>query len=128
MGIDADDWFSHMARVSDCRKLKAKRLAEREPGGLVLCCTRRDGTVMGALVSPSTDYAGKWRITWFDKRGFSGDGTRDSRFACIHECLKEGYHDTNRNLLREYMALASFHEGNEQVEIAHKRFAAGGAR
>ena len=120
---DFDAWLRQSMRESACRKLKARRLAERESGGLVLCCKRRDGSVMGALVSPSTDHAGKWRVTWFDERGFSGDGTRNSKFEAIHECLREGYHDTNRNLLRQYSALPSFQEGNEQT---HKRLAAGG--
>lgn len=110
-----DAWFDHMARVSHCRTLKAERLAAREKGGIVLCATRHDGSVNGAMVSPSPDKPGKWRITWFDVQGFSGDGTRDTKAECIRECLVDGYHDTNRNLLREYSRLASFHEGNERT-------------
>jgi hypothetical protein len=98
---DLDAWFEHMARGSRCRKLKALRLAEREGEALVLCAERRDGWVMGALITPDAD--GRWRVTWFNRDGFSGHGIRDTKFAAIHEAIREGYHDTNRNLLDEMM-------------------------
>jgi hypothetical protein len=92
--------------------LEAQQLA-RQPGGLVLAATGWNGSPIGAMVSPSQ--GGQWRVSWFDKFGFAGNTTPDTKEACILLCLEEGYTDTNRNLLTELSRLESFHEGCERT-------------
>lgn len=108
-----DDTF--MDDFMDTREALANALGA-EPGGLVLELKRKDGTSLGAFISPEPDNSGRWRITWFDQRGFSGDTQRATKAACIIDAMKEGYRDTNRNLLRVYAKLQSFQDGNEQTE------------
>lgn len=83
-------------------------------GPLVLAMTRNDGLKMGVLVSPSPDQPGKWRLTFFDEDGFSGDTTRTTRPECIALAIREGYRDTNRNLLRELDKTQRFRDGNSR--------------
>ncbi len=113
---DVEDWFAAMARASQERQEAAERLAASTPDVLVLCRKRADGVVQGVMVSPSPDSPGRWRVTWFDEGGFFGDGTRNTKLDCVNEAMREGFKDTNRELLRQYMKLDSFHAGNAMTE------------
>ncbi len=113
--VSEDDYFDAMDRhVAVTDELAAKLGAE--PGGLVLAQKRSNGSDMGAYISPEPDGTGRWRITWFDARGFSGDTQRKDKAACVLVALQDGYRDTNRQLLRTLMKQPSFQEGNEDTE------------
>ena len=106
------DRLKHIMRKNRCRKLKAARLG-LQIGSVVLAKKRQDGSIVGAAISASQ--CGRWRITWFDADGFSGDTTANTKTECVLLCLNEGYTDSNRNLLRQIQRLESFHEGCEQT-------------
>lgn len=46
---------------------------------------------LGAIVHPSSKQPGRWQVSWWDKFGFSGDTTRDSKEMAIQSALDDGY-------------------------------------
>lgn len=117
---DADP-FVVAEKLLAAKEALAAQLAQ-EPGGLVLVQPHYKKGVgdLGAQITPEPDGSGRWRITYFDKNGFSGDAPRGSKEAAINDALDNGYRDTNRNLLREYTKLDSFDKGNESTDKIRK--------
>ncbi len=109
---DVKPFTPEFDRFLEVKKLLAEGLARELPDGVVLGKLHGTGMRQGAMISREPDNSGKWRVSWFDERGFSGDGRRDSYQAAILEALTEGYRDTNRQLLDELGQLESFHAGN----------------
>lgn len=116
----AAPFSAEMQRRFDVEKLLAEALATETNDGIVLSKTGPAGRRIGAYVSQEPDDSGKWRVTWFDERGFSGHGTRESKAKAILEALQEGYRDTNRALLDELSLLESFRAGNAAVAAFHE--------
>lgn len=73
------------------------------PGGIAL----RSESDLGAMVTRDS-ITGKWRVTYFDQRGFSGHSEYPSRIEAIRGALQSGYVDYAPNAIREAMGEKSF--------------------
>ena len=118
--IDADSKkgdfdFDDVGRKIDIKKALANKMAE-EPGGIVLAMKRSDGKPMGVSVTEEPDGSGRWRLTYFDERGFSGDTIVGTKAEAIKTALGDGYRDTDRNALRKLSKTKEFQDGNEATE------------
>ena len=112
-----DPFSPQFDRIREVRKLLAEGLARELPDGVVLGKLHGTGMRQGVMISREPDNSGNWRVSWFDERGFSGDGKRDSYQAAILDALSEGFRDTNRGLLDELSTLESFHAGNAATVV-----------
>jgi Large polyvalent protein associated domain 38/Type III restriction enzyme, res subunit len=118
-GEKGDDWFDKMGELSDLKEELAKELG-KGAGALALVSKRSKDGQAGAVVSRNSDGEGAWRFTRFDKDGFSGHMVFDSKEEAVLAALKEGYRDTNRDVLRQVSKLPSFTAGNEFTDKLHQ--------
>lgn len=107
---DEYDPFARFIQVSDLRDQAAKRLADEGNKPVVLMNPQNRG---GAFISPNSDEHGAWRMTDFDRNGFSGHRYFDDKEKAARAAYADGYKDKNRNLLREYSLLDTFSDGND---------------
>lgn len=103
------DPFERYRLAAAARETEADRIAaDTGDAPVVLARTlppgiRGEPVIQGVLISPSSDpnYPGQWQITRFDADGMSGHTNEPTKRDAVLDSLKEGYADTNRNLLRE---------------------------
>lgn len=70
----------------------------------------------GALITPEFDGSGRWRATWFDDRGFSGDSPRPTKEAAIEEALRMGYTAPDGGLFGLLSGSQRFIDGNAATD------------
>lgn len=107
--------------IDDLRAENRKRVDEAaaviaKAGGKNVVLQDKRNPQKGALISRDIDEPGKFRVTWFDKDGFSGHTVYNTEDEAVRQALGTGYQDTNPNLLRELSKLPSFAEGNERAD------------
>lgn len=93
-----------------------------EHGSVVLGCQHQKW----ALLAPDPEDAARFRVTWFDTRGFIGHSvvsTPEQGVACAFETHR--VHVAPRSTLDEVAALPSFLEGVQALEAARAAWEAG---
>lgn len=80
----------------------------------------KDGS-RGIVIFPSSSEPGKWQLSNFDQKGFSGHTIHDTRDEALNRAVKDGYKPVNHNVLKEFMAEPEWREG-EMAEKAMKLY------
>jgi len=74
-----------------------------------------DGYWLGALIRKSSDENYKWQITWFDKKGFSGESYCKTKLEAVDKALTDGYTTFKPGLLTKAASTKDFQHGNEAI-------------
>jgi len=102
-GANVTDAFEQMEVLSNAREDWAKALGD-EPGSVEL--KNRNG--LYAAITKSQENPDGWRVTWFDKRGFSGHVETKTKYEAAKLAIFEGYDVPAPGALREAMAAGTF--------------------
>ena len=96
-------------------RIRNRRIAEQREAlgdvsnGVIL---KMDGRDSWAIVMPDVEGGGKWRMQMFDRRGFVGHRTRNSRDAALDEALQDKYTTRDDGALDEIQDSPEFVRGN----------------
>jgi len=74
---------------------------------------RNETGVRGGFFLPDASEPGRYRLTLFDERGFSGHITRDSYRELVEEAREYGFTSIDDTILERLGSSASFSKGNE---------------
>ena len=101
-----DVWFERAQREIDARKEMAWEIAVKSGDKPVVLVN--DAGDRGALIHPSTKYPGKYQVTWWDTKGFSGDTCLDTLEAAVLHAIVDGYKNVNQELFRRISRTRKF--------------------
>ena len=108
--------------VEKARKEKQQAVTlSEETGDQSVQLSNKDGS-LGAMVNKSGKFPGKWQMSRFDDRGFSSDGTHDTKEEAMIQAFSEGF-TIQRDLISEFNKDPKFSEGNEYtraLQIANR--------
>jgi len=90
--------------------------------------TRTDGDLMGvqlqngagnqfAVFLPDASEPGRFRVSYFDDRGFYGHTTRDTYKAALDEAWTDGFRSEAKGKLEELASTEAFAKGNELASL-----------
>jgi hypothetical protein len=117
----------HLARATarhDAWKKKASRMAD-QAGKKPVVLTERGTNKRGVIIHKSTKRPGKYQITYWDDRGFSGDTQADSLKKAIEEALQERYETINPNAFNKAVKSKRFAAYTKANDLFHKNWAGG---
>lgn len=119
-GCDAmmrDESFeSYLARARAEMATKRAAIGDLSGGGIL----KHLNTERWVFVLPDMTDAGKWRIQYFDARGFSGHGTYNSVDDCASMALASGFVERDDTALDRVQRLASFWRGNYAADLIQR--------
>jgi len=87
---------------------------------VVLTQERTDDYLTGVIIHKSVKKPGRWQVTTWDRRGFSGDTNKATEEKAVQEAFMDGYRTPNPELFDKVSTSKEFLEGVERNEIFQK--------
>lgn len=92
-------------------------LLARNDGDLTGLQLQNKAGTQGAVFLPDASEPGRFRVSFFDERGFYGHATRDTYESALNEAWTDGFRQEADGLLEQWMTKDSFAKGNEIASL-----------
>lgn len=107
---------AHLSTLRESRRLGVESLG-RAVDGLELTS---DSGKRWAFLLPDMTEAGRWRLQYFDERGFSGHGIYDTEEQLLDAAWSAGFRQVDLGALDRIAQLASFQRGNFASDLIRR--------
>lgn len=111
-----EDFDTYLARIRAEAAAKKAALGDMSEGGIL----KQASSERWAFVLPDMTEPGKWRIQYFDARGFSGHGVYNTGDECVDSALASGFTVRDDQALDRVQGLASFWRGNHAADLIRR--------
>lgn len=106
----------HLVRVRSARQAGVASLGSARDGLELVS----DSGKRWAFLLPDMTQAGRWRLQYFDERGFSGHGIYDSEEQLLEAAWAAGFTQPAPGALDRLAQLASFQRGNFAADLIRR--------
>lgn len=106
----------HLARVRSARQAGVASLGSARDGLELVS----DSGKRWAFLLPDMTQAGRWRLQYFDERGFSGHGIYDSEEQLLEAAWAAGFTQRAPGALDRLAQLVSFQRGNFAADLIRR--------
>lgn len=106
----------HLARVRSTRQAGVASLGSARDGLELVS----DSGKRWAFLLPDMTQAGRWRLQYFDERGFSGHGIYDSEEQLLEAAWAAGFTQRAPGALDRLAQLVSFQRGNFAADLIRR--------
>lgn len=107
---------AHLAKVRSVRQAGVAALGGARDGLELVS----DSGKRWALLLPDMTEAGRWRLQYFDERGFSGHGIYDTEGQLLEAAWSAGFTQRAPGALDRLAQLASFQRGNFAADLIRR--------
>ena len=115
----ADGFTQHLFEVAMPRARAYDRIMREsngDPSGIEFK-SEGTGRARYAVVLPDASQQGKWRISYFDERGFSSHHVEETRDAAVKSMVSDGFTIESRGTLDELAATREWKLGTDYADI-----------
>ena len=115
----ADGFTQHLFEVAMPRARAYDRIMREsngDPSGIEFK-SEGTGRERYAVVLPDASQAGKWRVSYFDERGFSSHHVEPTRDAAVKSMVSDGFTIESKGTLDELAATREWKLGTDYAEI-----------
>lgn len=113
MTFCTDDFKRHVARLQDRTARRIAAIGDITDGAIV----RQDSGERWDFLLPDMTEPGKWRMQYFDVRGFSGHGIYNTIEQLAIAAVAGGFLTRDDDALDRVQELASFQRGNYAADL-----------
>lgn len=114
--MSGNDFQAHLACIRAESAARKAALGDMSQGGILKQATSE----RWAFVLPDVSEPGKWRIQYFDTRGFSGHSVYNTADECVDSALASGFALRDDQALDRAQQLASFWRGNYAADLIQR--------